>query len=786
MIAAFGLAILVFTVDVFRDGQSPAMLAGTVHQWEGGKLRLPRTNQPMENSGPAAIAQRQPNRAQPDRKTSSRDLFVNAARSNARPETGIEKSTVVRKQDERLARRQGSTLVRPLTTPAPERVSNKTESIDLRSSPGSLPPQPVVEKALELKFENQMNGMQQRIERLAQLQFDQQSRQLEQATQLLQQFKQTTQLENLKKQLEQIEENQKKPSPADKPAESQNADTNLTTSPAKKRNPILKAEPTKNDPELFSLQIQNSDLDEVLEMLGQLSGLNILSSQNVTGTVTANLQNVSIDEALEAILKSNDLEYKAEGKFIYVMSKSEADAKLKSNRKLVVKVYQPKYISAKDIMVLVSPLLTPEIGKVAVTNPNETGITSDSSSAGGDSLAQTDAVLVNDYPEIISEIDAIIAEMDVPPLQVVIDAMILSVKLTDDMAFGVNFALLSGSLDDLAVSGNGSILNSTSGFPNGTAASIIPPAAGFLANSAGLKYGFIRDNVSGFISALETISDTNMIASPQLRVINKQKAELLIGERLAYTTSTFMANQSIETVNFLDVGTKLIIRPFISSDGLVRLEVHPERSSGFIDSRNLPQSTTTEVTTNIMVRDGTTAVIGGLIDEQVEESSGRIPLLGSIPLLGAAFRNKTEKKVRTELIILLTPRIVREPEFSMEAESIKTLNDRRREHFKRELSPINRSNLSRMEFERAEFYFQRGAYLQAHHHVDRCLKISKNDADAIALRDQIEDAIRQRNRSWMKWPWKSKQAAGPILEGEVTENVLVPTWELPPVPADQN
>src|SRR5690606_36896873 len=111
----------------------------------------------------------------------------------------------------------------------------------------------------------------------------------------------------------------------------------------------------------------------------------------------------------------------------------------------------------------------------------------------------------------------------------------------------------------------------------------------FVANTAGLKYGFVTGDVTGFLSALENITDTNLIAAPQLRVLNKQRAQLIIGQRLSYTTSTFNNNQTIENVNFLDAGTKLIIRPFVAPDGLIRMEIHPERSSATINPQtNLP------------------------------------------------------------------------------------------------------------------------------------------------------------------------------------------------------
>ncbi|HAW29321.1 MAG TPA: hypothetical protein DCY03_14570, partial [Planctomycetaceae bacterium] len=99
--------------------------------------------------------------------------------------------------------------------------------------------------------------------------------------------------------------------------------------------------------------------------------------------------------------------------------------------------------------------------------------------------------------------------------------------------------------------------------------SIVPPTGQFIADVAGLKYGFLHGDISGFIEALEDVTETNLIASPQLRALNKQKAELIIGDRISYSTVTQNGNTSIQNVNFLDSGIVLNLRPFITPDGQI-------------------------------------------------------------------------------------------------------------------------------------------------------------------------------------------------------------------------
>ena len=264
-----------------------------------------------------------------------------------------------------------------------------------------------------------------------------------------------------------------------------------------------------------------------------------------------------------------------------------------------------------------------------------------------------------------------------PPAQVAIEAVILRVALNDSTSLGVNFALLDKHGRGLAVAGAGAALAGATGIP-GTAAATAGGAAGAAgaagqaaaafgtaftdAAESGLRVGTVRGEVSSFVEALERFGTVSAVATPSVRVLNKQRGEVIIGQRLGYRTQSFNGTQTIQSVQFIDAGTKLVLRPFVAPDGLIRLEIHPELSTGTIDASGVPQLNTTEVTTNVMARDGQTVLIAGLIDEAVTEDSVGIPGLGSLPWVGGAFRQRTERISRSELVVLLTPRIVREPE----------------------------------------------------------------------------------------------------------------------------
>lgn len=539
---------------------------------------------------------------------------------------------------------------------------------------------------------------------------------------------------------------------------------------------LVRALPSEAGEDRFDFQVESADVTQVLDSLGQMAGWNVVAGPGVAGTVTLNLRDVTIDEALDALLSPRDLVAERKDNLLFVVPRTDAVARTAAARTIVTKVYRPNYIAVKDLQALVTPLLTPTIGKNSVTSPSSVGLDLASTSAGGDSLSQRDALVVQDYPDVLQQVDEVVAEMDVPPLQVVIEAYILRVRLSDQMKLGVNFALLNSNNKQLVTTGSGAALATTTGFPGpGGRNSIVPPLPGFLVPAAGLRYGFLQGDVTGFIEALEGISETSLVASPSLRVLNKQKAELIIGQRLGYKTQTFNAQQTIENVQFLDVGTKLVLRPFAAPDGLVRMEIHPERSSGAIDENGIPQVDTTEVTTNVMVRDGSTVVIGGLIDETTQENLSQVPLLGSIPVLGAAFRNTTEELVRSELIVLITPRIVCDPVEESRGEVLRAESEQRAAYFSDNLSPLNRRNLGRMHVERAAELFARGRLAEAHDHVREALAIRKNDGDALRLKTQIEQAMYVRRRTMFGLPVD----AAPVVPPDALPSEVI---AVPPVP----
>jgi len=375
------------------------------------------------------------------------------------------------------------------------------------------------------------------------------------------------------------------------------------------------------------------------------------------------LYNVTVHEALEAILRVNGFVYKEEGNFIYVYTAKEAAEMEKANRVANTEVFRLFYTPAANAATMIKPVLSAD-GQVALTTAATSGLDSGTKGTGGNDHATEDMLVITDYPENLDRVRSILKEIDRRPQQILIEATILRASLTENNQLGVDFNVLSGVDFASLTSTNGQIVNANLGsgsLAGGQNISSVGTGNNFTAPIAGgLKFGFLNDNVSVFVAALEGVTDASVLANPKVLALNKQKGEVIIGRKDGYLTTTVTESSTVQTVDFLDTGTRLIFRPYIGDDGYVRMEIHPEDSSGGLNPQNLPFKNTTEVTSNVMIKDGHTIVIGGLFRESSTTSRSQIPGLGNIPFAGVLFRNQSDQTTREEVIILLTPHIIKD------------------------------------------------------------------------------------------------------------------------------
>jgi type II secretory pathway component GspD/PulD (secretin) len=484
----------------------------------------------------------------------------------------------------------------------------------------------------------------------------------------------------------------------------------------------IKRIPGEGDNNL-SINIQDADLRDVLGMLSEQGGLNILPSPNVQGKVSASLSGVDIDTALAAILRSTGYIAKHDGKFIYVGSPQDFKAMDQTLDTVGTRIYHLNYVRAADVQALVTSLLTPGIGTISVTAPANEGIAADSDKVGGNQFAGGDSVLIHDFVAVLDQIEQVIGEIDRHPAQVQIEAMILRVKLKDEYRFGIDFELLRQNPDVRLATGSPLASVNDLDFKDG-----------------GLKVAFLNGSTNAFIQALETIGDTNIVASPRLMVVDKARAEVLIGRQLGYVNTTITETSTAQNVQFLEVGTQLRLRPFISSDGMVRMEVHPELSEGNVEVRGgftLPNKETTQVTTNVVVPDGCTVIIGGLIQDGLKTDGSQVPFFGSLPGIGWLFRNRHETTEREEIVVLITPHIVCGPEACCEGDKAAAEFHRRHAVYADSMSPLGKRYIGRKYYRLAQASWAQGDQPAALRFADLSVHFDPESRAAINLRTDI-------------------------------------------------
>ena len=325
---------------------------------------------------------------------------------------------------------------------------------------------------------------------------------------------------------------------------------------------------------------------------------------------------------------------------------------------------------AKDVEPMLSPLLSGD--EQLILGPESKSGLDQADDLGGNEQATREMLILLAREETNARVDALLAKLDIPPQQVLVEATILSVSLNDTAKLGVDFTALGG-IDFQAMGGTSNITDSYTG---GTAegAQLDNWLLGFSqtgftdSSSGGLHMGILKNQVGIFIQALEDVGNATVLSNPQVLTLNRHAAQVLVGKKIGYQTTTTTQTSTVQSVEFLEVGTSLVFRPFISDDGYVRMEIHPENSDGSINpTSGLPEESTTEVSTNILVRSGHTVVIGGLMENAVATTTSQIPFLGSLPYLGSLFRSESESESKNEIIVMLTPHIVDDQELDSRA-----------------------------------------------------------------------------------------------------------------------
>jgi type IV pilus assembly protein PilQ len=380
-------------------------------------------------------------------------------------------------------------------------------------------------------------------------------------------------------------------------------------------------------PGTVSIDVKNGDLYDVIKLLAQQSGQNIVATPSVKGTVTISLHNVPLKEALELIVRTNGLEYRQVGNVYVVGTAAELTSEFGSVGQAAQTVAFPiRYASPNDLGKQLSSVLP---GNSFTIDP------------------RTDTLLVTGSPDIIQSARNFLALSDVPAPQVVFEVKVIDITPKNDSI-------------NVGIDWNGSSLLGL--FENcitcaGPVTAIPPVTSG---NPIAFQ-PFTRNAlfIGARINYLVQKNEASILADPRIEALDNQQASLLVGQTYPIVYYSSQAGQF--QVQYIDVGVKLIVTPVINPDGYITTTMHVERSNiaGLVQNQ-YPILNNRKVDGILRVKDGDTIVLGGLIDDEVTKNTAKVPLLGDIPILGALFKNVNNTKLHNEIVFLITPHIVAE------------------------------------------------------------------------------------------------------------------------------
>lgn len=516
--------------------------------------------------------------------------------------------------------------------------------------------------------------------------------------------------------------------------------------------------------DLVDLHVNNEDLGNILQLLSIQSQRNIISSNNVNASVTADLYGVTFYEALDAILHVNGYGYIEKGNFIYVYTAEELAEFEALSRRPVTRIIDLDYLNATDAAEFAKMLLS-ENGSITSNAATEAFTITDGVPTGADNYANTATLVISDFEENVTEIEALIKELDTKPTQILVEATILQTTLNEANAFGMDFALIKNldftdfvgtggplSVVDALINGQGETVDGTAvDVPaNGRDSTGVQSTVGNTAGSGGLKAGFVNGDVGVFMRVLDEITDVTVVSNPKLLTLNRQPARVLVGTRVGYLNSTTTDTSTTQSVEFLDVGTQLSVRPFVSKNGYIRLELRPQVSNftlrqvsdGAGNNVTIPDEDTTEMNTNVMARDGQTVVLGGLFTETTSTTRRQVPVLGDIPLIGSAFKGFDDSTRRSEIIFLITPSIINDTVLAETGEMGNQYLEHARYGARKGLLPWSRERRVGQLLISARQLADEGEIEQALSKVDRALRLMPMSPDARTLRTELTGQLR--------------------------------------------
>ncbi len=461
----------------------------------------------------------------------------------------------------------------------------------------------------------------------------------------------------------------------------------------------------------ITLDVRDMNIVDVIKFLAQKGEFNVIISPSVEGRSTVLLHDVDIKDALDIVIMSNKLAYHIDDDIVQIMGAGEYESMYgkQFNDKTQVSIIHLQYAKPSYVLAALDNIrsnrgkiiIDEDTGSVVLVDTPQSIIAMkkmiaqieqpldtmvfDLKYAKADVIAEklrtridakavgtitaderSNEILVRVFPGRRDEVQKVISSLDVPTKEVLIEARVLQVEFnpTFDVGMDITAPIVSGgkhpfSLQSVALGENAGLDASA---PSGSSAS--------LASTFG-RIGVGNMNGGAFtaaIRALKQVSDTKILSTPQILVTNNEEAKIHIGDTVPYIVATTNGTGenaiTSDDVRFVDVGIKLSVIPTINDDGMITMKLTPEisevvKSVTSAEGSTIPEVDKTEVETSVMVKDGQTIVLAGLRNQNKVHTKHGVPGLMDIPFIGGAFSRTSDAITNQEIIILITPHIVK-------------------------------------------------------------------------------------------------------------------------------
>jgi len=419
----------------------------------------------------------------------------------------------------------------------------------------------------------------------------------------------------------------------------------------------------------ISIDFQEADLHAVFRFLAEVSGLNIVVSDKIKGTVTLKLHRVPWDQVLDIVLANYGLGYVMIGNVMRIATLDEIKAEsdrykdyltsikdIQERGPLTTKIFQLKYVKGETIVSKLKEIVTGD-GKITY-EPN------------------SNVLIVKDTEKNLKEIETIIKEIDKPTKQVLIEARVVEIMDTYAHRLGIRLGGSAWKTTQHTIIGVGrqpniSTPDNSYSYPggftpgNGTGSVSFSPSgivdlgvAG--STNIGFAFGHVGKSVlllDAELSALESEGVARIFATPKVLTLDNQPAEIKQGYKIPYLQ---LNQQGVATTQFIEAVLRLKVTPHVAPDNRINLDVEIEKSTpdwGRVVN-GVPALMTRSATTKTLVNNGETIVIGGIKTSDLGDNFDQVPGLGKIPWVGEAFKKKERNLAKTELIVFITPKII--------------------------------------------------------------------------------------------------------------------------------